>query len=66
MKVGFSRWAVTDSYRYRGGYDVTFPLSDHCDFDDLDAVPLKQDQTSLSEFVWVGMVVTRNEQTDSY
>lgn len=34
-KVGFSGWAVDDSYRYRGGYDETFPLSDHCDFDEL-------------------------------
>lgn len=33
--VGFSGWAVTNSYRYRGGYDTTFPLSDHCDFDEL-------------------------------
>ncbi|WP_458189448.1 mRNA cleavage and polyadenylation specificity factor-like protein [Haladaptatus sp. NG-WS-4] len=35
VTVGFSGWAVTESYRYRGGYDVTFPLSDHCDFDEL-------------------------------
>ncbi len=36
--VGFSGWAVTSSYRYRGGYDATFPLSDHCDFDELVSV----------------------------
>ncbi|WP_254863680.1 mRNA cleavage and polyadenylation specificity factor-like protein [Halovivax gelatinilyticus] len=35
LKAGFSGWAVDDSYRYRGGYDVTFPLTDHCDFDEL-------------------------------
>ncbi len=35
IKAGFSGWAVTDSYRYRGGYDITFPLSDHCDFTEL-------------------------------
>jgi putative mRNA 3-end processing factor len=35
IKAGFSGWAVTDSYRYRGGYDITFPLSDHCDFSEL-------------------------------
>ncbi len=34
-KVGFSGWAVSDKYRYRGGYDATFPLSDHCDFQEL-------------------------------
>lgn len=36
VKAGFSGWAVKDSYRYRGNYDVTFPLSDHCDFDELE------------------------------
>ncbi|WP_440005478.1 mRNA cleavage and polyadenylation specificity factor-like protein [Halomicrococcus sp. SG-WS-1] len=38
LKVGFSGWAVDESFRYRGGYDRTFPLSDHCDFDELLAV----------------------------
>ncbi|WP_230198537.1 mRNA cleavage and polyadenylation specificity factor-like protein [Halopiger goleimassiliensis] len=35
LKAGFSGWAVDDGFRYRGNYDVTFPLTDHCDFDDL-------------------------------
>lgn len=35
LKVGFSGWAVHDSFKYRGGYDETFALSDHCGFDDL-------------------------------
>jgi len=35
LKAGFSGWAVDDSFRYRGNYDVTFPLTDHCDFDEL-------------------------------
>ena len=35
VKAGFSGWAANDSFKYRGGYDITFPLSDHCDFDDL-------------------------------
>lgn len=34
-KAGFSGWANTDSYKYRGGYDETFVLSDHADFDEL-------------------------------
>lgn len=34
-KVGFSGWATDESFRYRGDYDVTFPLSDHCDFEEL-------------------------------
>lgn len=35
VKAGFSGWAVQDSFRYRGDYDRTFPLSDHCGFEDL-------------------------------
>lgn len=35
LKAGFSGWAVDDSFRFRGDYDVTFPLSDHCDFQEL-------------------------------
>jgi putative mRNA 3-end processing factor len=35
VKAGFSGWAVDNSYSYRGGYDRTFPFSDHCDFDEL-------------------------------
>ncbi|MFC4553169.1 mRNA cleavage and polyadenylation specificity factor-like protein [Halorussus sp. GCM10023401] len=38
LKAGFSGWAVDRSFRYRGGYDATFPLTDHCDFDELAAV----------------------------
>lgn len=35
LKAGFSGWAATDSFKYRGGYDETFVYSDHCDFDEL-------------------------------
>jgi putative mRNA 3-end processing factor len=35
VRAGFSGWAVDESFRYRGGYDETFPLSDHADFDEL-------------------------------
>jgi putative mRNA 3-end processing factor len=35
LKAGFSGWAVDNSFKYRGGYDRTFPFSDHCDFDEL-------------------------------
>ncbi|MFB6100712.1 MAG: MBL fold metallo-hydrolase RNA specificity domain-containing protein [Candidatus Nanohalobium sp.] len=35
LKAGFSGWAATDSFKYRGGYDETFQLSDHCDFNEL-------------------------------
>lgn len=35
LKAGFSGWASSDSYKYRGGYDETFVLSDHADFDGL-------------------------------
>ena len=36
--VGVSGWAIEESFRYRGGYDAAFPLSDHCDFTELRAV----------------------------
>jgi putative mRNA 3-end processing factor len=35
LKAGFSGWAIDTSFRYRGDYDETFPLSDHCDFTEL-------------------------------
>ncbi len=35
VKAGFSGWAVKDSFRYRGDYDRTFPMSDHCGFEEL-------------------------------
>jgi putative mRNA 3-end processing factor len=38
VRVGFSGWAVEEGFRYRGGYDVTFVLSDHCDFTELEAL----------------------------
>ncbi len=35
VAAGFSGWAVEERYRFRGGYDETFVLSDHCDFSEL-------------------------------
>jgi putative mRNA 3-end processing factor len=35
LKAGFSGWAVDSSFKFQGDYDVTFPLSDHCDFEEL-------------------------------
>lgn len=35
VKAGFSGWATDGSYQYRGGYDQTFPFSDHSDFNEL-------------------------------
>ncbi|QLG27031.1 mRNA 3'-end processing factor [Halorarum halophilum] len=35
VTAGFSGWAVDESFRYRGDYDATFPLTDHCDFREL-------------------------------
>jgi putative mRNA 3-end processing factor len=34
-KLGFSGWAVDSSFRFRGGYDEAYVLSDHADFDEL-------------------------------
>jgi putative mRNA 3-end processing factor len=36
--AGFSGWAVDSSYRFRGDFDAAFPLSDHCDFEELCAM----------------------------
>ena len=33
--AGFSGWAIDSSFKFRGDYDATFPLSDHCDFEEL-------------------------------
>jgi len=33
--AGFSGWAVDSSFRFRGDFDAAFPLSDHCDFAEL-------------------------------
>ncbi len=35
VTAGFSGWAVDESFRFRGDFDRTFPLSDHCDFAEL-------------------------------
>lgn len=35
LKAGFSGWAAQEAFKHRGGYDKTFPFSDHCDFDEL-------------------------------
>lgn len=35
LTAGFSGWAVDSSFRYRRELDVGFPLSDHCDFEEL-------------------------------
>jgi len=35
IKVGVSGWAIDSSFKFRGDYDKTFPLSDHCDFPEL-------------------------------
>jgi putative mRNA 3-end processing factor len=37
-RLGFSGWAVDSSFRFRGGYDDAYVLSDHADFADLVAV----------------------------
>lgn len=41
--AGFSGWAVDESYVHRRNVDNAFPLSDHCDFDDLDELTTSVD-----------------------
>lgn len=38
VRVGVSGWAVDSSFRFRGNFDRTFALSDHCNFPELLAV----------------------------
>ena len=46
-KVGFSGWATNSSFRFRGGYDETFVLSDHCDFSELVGVVERVDPETV-------------------
>lgn len=55
-KAGFSGWAINSGFQYRGNYDVTFPLSDHCDFPEL---------VSIVEQVDPGRVYTQHGSADS-
>ena len=38
VTVGLSGWAQTGAFRYGRGFDAAFPLSDHCDHDELVAL----------------------------
>lgn len=38
VTAGLSGWAVDSSYKYANGFDETFVLSDHCDFEELVAL----------------------------
>jgi putative mRNA 3-end processing factor len=42
-KAALSGWALDSGYRFAGGYDRTFPLSDHCDFEELLSVVKRVD-----------------------
>ncbi|MEM3768623.1 MAG: MBL fold metallo-hydrolase [Nitrososphaerales archaeon] len=35
VTIAFSGWSVEPSYKYAMSFDYSFPLSDHCDFDEL-------------------------------
>jgi putative mRNA 3-end processing factor len=35
LRAALSGWALDSSFKYAGGYDRTFVLSDHCDFEEL-------------------------------
>lgn len=47
VKAGFSGWAVDSSFKFRGDYDITFPLSDHCDFTELCAMVAAANPTQV-------------------
>ncbi len=35
VTIAFSGWSIQSSYKYAMSFDYAFPLSDHCDFDEL-------------------------------
>ena len=35
VTIGFSGWAVDSNYKFMMGLDYIFPMSDHCDYNDL-------------------------------
>ena len=35
VTIAFSGWSIEPSYKYAMSFDYAFPLSDHCDFDEL-------------------------------
>ncbi|MEM4312039.1 MAG: MBL fold metallo-hydrolase RNA specificity domain-containing protein [Nitrososphaerales archaeon] len=38
VSIGFTGWALNKSYKYMMGLDHAFPLSDHCDFNELNTL----------------------------
>ncbi|WP_266080985.1 MBL fold metallo-hydrolase RNA specificity domain-containing protein [Haladaptatus caseinilyticus] len=57
VKAGFSGWATDSGFKYRGEYDETFVLSDHCDFTEL---------VDLVTAVDPGKVYTTHGSTDEF
>ncbi|ELZ28525.1 mRNA 3'-end processing factor [Halogeometricum pallidum JCM 14848] len=57
LKAGFSGWAVDDAFEFRGEFDETFPLSDHCDFAEL---------RDLVDAVDPDRVYTQHGSTDAF
>ena len=50
LSIGFSGWAVKPYYKYSLGLDYCFPLSDHCDYDDLITVVKKCNPEKIYTF----------------
>ena len=50
LSIGFSGWAVKPYYKYAMGLDYCFPLSDHCDYDDLITVVKKCNPEKIYTF----------------
>jgi putative mRNA 3-end processing factor len=48
LVAGFSGWAIDASYRFARDLDRAFPLSDHCDFEELLAVLRAADPTEVA------------------
>jgi len=50
LSIGFSGWAVKPYYKYALGLDYCFPLSDHCDYNDLNTVVRKCNPEKIYTF----------------
>ena len=50
IMIGFSGWAIKSKYKYILGLDYCFPLSDHCDYNELLAVVKKCDPDMIYTF----------------
>lgn len=50
VSIGFSGWAIDNSYKYMMGLDYALPLSDHCDYEELVRLVLLSEARKIYTF----------------